>query len=296
MGILGIIGGSGLYDLPGLEDVRRETVTSPFGAPSDAITRGRLGSVELAFLPRHGPGHRLSPGEINYRANIDCMKRIGVTDILSLSACGSLKEELAPGHFVLVDQFIDLTRHRPASFFGDGVVAHVSMAEPTCARLRELAANSVEALGIPHQKTGVYVVMEGPQFSTKAESALYRQWGADVIGMTNLPEARLAREAEICYLTIGMVTDYDCWHPDHAHVEVADVIAHLMRNAETAKRLIADIAPRWSSARPDVCQAGCDRVLDSAIVTPPEARDPAAMSRLDAVAGRVLAPRDGDRA
>jgi len=296
MGILGIIGGSGLYDLPGLEDVRRETVASPFGAPSDAVTRGRLGSVELAFLPRHGPGHRLSPGEINYRANIDCMKRIGVTDILSLSACGSLKEELAPGHFVLVDQFIDLTRHRPASFFGDGIVAHVSMAEPTCARLRELAANLVEALGIPHQKAGTYVVMEGPQFSTKAESALYRQWGADVIGMTNLPEARLAREAEICYLTIGMVTDYDCWHPDHAHVEVADVIAHLMRNAESAKRLIADIAPRWSRARPDVCQAGCDRVLDSAIVTPPESRDPAAISRLDAVAGRVLAPRDGDRA
>lgn len=294
MGILGIIGGSGLYDLPGLEDVRRETIASPFGAPSDAITRGRLGDVDLAFLPRHGPGHRLSPGEVNYRANIDCLKRAGVTDILSLSACGSLKENLAPGYFVLVDQFIDLTRHRPASFFGDGIVAHASMAAPTCARLRSLAADSVAALDIPHRMGGTYVVIEGPQFSTKAESALYRQWGADVIGMTNLPEARLAREAEICYQTIGMVTDYDCWHPDHAHVEVADVIAHLTANAATAKRLIADIAPRWGGTRPEICQAGCDRILDSAIVTPPAARDPAAAARLDAVAGRVLAPQQGD--
>jgi len=288
MGVIGVIGGSGLYDLEGLADLRSEWVDTPFGAPSDAIIRGRLGETELAFLPRHGRSHRLAPSEINYRANIDALKRLGVTDILSLSACGSLKADFRPGDFVLVDQFIDRTRMRPASFFGEGCVAHVSMAEPTCARLRERLAAQAGARGLPLHRSGTYLVIEGPQFSTRAESELYRQWGADVIGMTNLPEAKLAREAEICYLTIAMVTDYDCWKSDHAAVEVSDVLALLKANAEAARGLIAGAAPHVASRRPAVCEAGCDRALDTAIVTPPEARERTAIEPLDAVAGRVL--------
>lgn len=288
MGVIGIIGGSGLYALDGLEDIRPAPVESPFGAPSDVILRGRLGDVELAFLPRHGRGHTKSPSEINYRANIDCLKRLGVTDILSLSACGSLREEMTPGDFVLVDQFIDRTRMRPSSFFGDGVVAHVSMARPTCGRLGKAVQTALCDLDIPHHPRGTYLVMEGPQFSTRAESELYRQWGADLIGMTNLPEAKLAREAEICYLTIGMVTDYDCWNEAHAAVEVGEVLAVLKANSEKARSLIAAVAPSIAAGQGEACEAGCDRALETAIVTPPEARDPATLGRLDAVAGRVL--------
>jgi len=288
MSVIGVIGGSGLYDLEGLADLRSEKVDTPFGAPSDEILRGRLGETELAFLPRHGRGHRLSPSEISYRANIDALKRLGVTDILSLSACGSLKEDFRPGDFVLVDQFIDRTRSRATSFFGEGCVAHVSMAEPTCARLREAVAARAGGLDLTVHRGGTYLVIEGPQFSTRAESELYRQWGADVIGMTNLPEAKLAREAEICYLTIGMVTDYDCWKRDHAAVEVSDVLALLQANADTARRLVTAAAPAIAEARPAACEAGCDRTLDTAIVTPPEARSAEAMGPLDAVAGRLL--------
>jgi len=288
MGVIGIIGGSGLYALDGLEEMRTEPVESPFGAPSDVIVRGRLGDAELAFLPRHGRGHTKTPSEINYRANIDCLKRIGVTDILSLSACGSLREGLAPGDFVLVDQFIDRTRARANSFFGDGVVAHVSMAEPTCARLRGSVRSALVELDIPHHDGGTYLVMEGPQFSTRAESELHRRWGADLIGMTNLPEAKLAREAEICYLTIGMVTDYDCWNMEHAAVEVGEVLAVLQHNSEKAKALISSAAPAIAASRPMACESGCDRALETAIVTPPEARDAVALDRLDAVAGRLL--------
>ncbi|GAK34580.1 S-methyl-5'-thioadenosine phosphorylase [Iodidimonas nitroreducens] len=292
MGILGIIGGSGLYDMPGLEDVRHVGVESPFGAPSDLIIRGRLGSVELAFLPRHGLGHRLSPDGINYRANIDCLKRLGVTDILSLSACGSLREDLPPGDFVLVDQFIDRTRARPLSYFGNGLVAHISMAEPTCARLRSDLAKAAEGMDFTLHPRGTYLVMEGPQFSTRAESHLYRQWGADLIGMTNLPEAKLAREAEMCYLTIGMVTDYDCWREGEAHVDVESVLKILMDNASKAQNLVAAAAPLIMENRQTPCPSGCDRALEMAIVTHPDKRDAALMDRLDAVAGRVLKPAD----
>ena len=285
--VLGIIGGSGLYDLPGLEEGRWEAARSSFGALSDEVYRGRLGTVEIAFLPRHGRGHRLSPSTVNYRANIDGLKRLGVTDILSLSACGSLKEALAPGDFVLVDQFVDRSFRRETSFFGTGCVAHVSMAEPTCARLRDLAAAAATALNIPHHGGGTYLNIEGPQFSSRGESDLYRSWGLDVIGMTNAPEAKLAREAEICYQTIAMVTDYDCWHDDHGAVEVADVIRVLGENAAKAKALVAAVAPKLAE-RPAICGAGCDRALESAIMTAPDKRDPELLSRLDAVAGRVL--------
>lgn len=288
MAVLGIIGGSGLYDLPGLEDIRQEKPISPFGEPSAAIVRGRLGDVELAFLPRHGDGHSLSPTDINYRANIDCLKRLGITDILSLSACGSLREDMAPGDFVLVDQFIDRTRHRPSSFFGRGMVAHVSMADPTCARLGKAIAKASEALDIKVHDKGTYLVMEGPQFSTRAESHLYRQWGADLIGMTNMPEAKLAREAEICYLTIGMVTDYDCWRMGEAHVDVDAVLKILAQNVDNARALVARAAPALMKGRTDPCPAGCDRSLDCALITHPEKRDATVLQSLDAVAGRVL--------
>ena len=257
-GVIGIIGGSGLYDLPGLTDGRWETVNTPWGAPSDQLFRGRLDGVELVFLPRHGRGHVLSPSTINYRANIDAMKRLGVTDIVSLSACGSLREDAAPGDFVLVDQFIDRTFARDKSFFGTGCVAHVSVAEPTCPRLADAVADAAAAVDITAHRGGTYLVMEGPQFSTRAESELYRSWGCDVIGMTNMPEAKLAREAEICYLTVAMVTDYDCWHADHGEVDVAKVIEVLGGNVDKAKRLVAAAAPRLAD-RPDVCPAGCPR-------------------------------------
>jgi 5'-methylthioadenosine phosphorylase len=284
---LGIIGGSGLYEIDGLSETRWEQVESPWGEASDALFFGRLGEVELVFLPRHGRGHRQSPSSINYRANIDCLKRVGVTDILSLSACGSFKEAMAPGDFVVVDQFVDRTVARPASFFGPGMVAHVSLAHPVCHRLGDWCEAAAQAVGIHVHRGGTYLAIEGPQFSTLAESNLYRGWGLDVIGMTNLPEARLAREAEICYATVAMVTDYDCWHPEHEKVEVNTIIEVLVGNADKARALVRETAPRLAG-RPAVCPHGCDRALDNALITAPEARDSALLGKLDAVAGRLL--------
>ncbi len=285
--ILGVIGGSGLYAIEGLEDARWVTVDSPWGVPSDQILCGVLNGTTIRFLPRHGRGHVQSPSSINYRANIDAMKRLGCTDILSVSACGSLKEELPPGHFVIVDQFIDRTFAREKSFFGPGCVAHVSMAHPVSAWLGTLAADALTALSIPHSQGGTYLAMEGPQFSSKAESELYRSWGCSVIGMTNMPEAKLAREAELRYASISMVTDYDCWHPDHDHVDVAMVIKTLLANADHGRdlvRYVAGILNTWPIA-PD---CGSDHALDNALITAPDARDPALIAKLDAVAGRVL--------
>jgi 5'-methylthioadenosine phosphorylase len=288
--VVGVVGGSGVYELEGLEDARWERVTSPFGEPSDALLRGRLAGVEYVFLPRHGRGHRIPPSEIDYRANIDALKRAGVTDLISVSACGSLREELSPGTFVLVDQFIDRTFARAKSFFATGCVAHVSMADPVCARLRTTVAEVAEEQGVPVSLGGTYLAMEGPQFSSRAESELYRSWGCDVIGMTNMPEAKLAREAEICYASVAMVTDYDCWHPSERAVEVAEIIALLTSNADRARGLVAGLAAPIAD-RPVPCPGGCDRALERALITPPEARDPEVLARLDAVAGRVLAGR-----
>ncbi|MEL6372698.1 MAG: S-methyl-5'-thioadenosine phosphorylase [Pseudomonadota bacterium] len=285
--VLGIIGGSGLYNLPGLEDARWETVESPWGEPSDAILHGSIDGLPLRFLPRHGRGHRLSPTSINYRANIDAMKRAGVTDLVSVSACGSFKEALAPGVFVLVDQFIDRTFAREKSFFGTGLVAHVSMADPVSPRLVDHVEAAAKAEGISYQRGGTYLAMEGPQFSSRAESNLYRSWHCDVIGMTNMPEAKLAREAELCYATVAMVTDYDCWHEDHAHVDVEAVIKVLTGNAEKAAGLVARLA-RDIPREHEPCPIGSDKALDVALITAPEARDPALAAKLDAVAGRVL--------
>ena len=285
--VLGILGGSGLYDLPGLTNPRWTKVASPWGEPSDAILFAELDGLPLRFLPRHGRGHRLSPSGINYRANIDALKRAGVTDLVSLSACGSLKEELAPGHFVLVDQFIDRTFARDKSFFGNGVVAHVSLADPVSPLLVNAIAGAAKAEAIACSRGGTYLVMEGPQFSTRAESALYRSWGASVIGMTNMPEAKLAREAEICYATVAMVTDYDCWHDDHGAVDVATVIKVLGDNAAKAQRLVTRLARDFPREHP-VCPAGSDRALDVALITAPGEFDPALVAMLDAVAGRVL--------
>jgi 5'-methylthioadenosine phosphorylase len=285
--VIGIIGGSGLYDIAGLEDQQWRAVETPWGQPSDALLFGRLAGVRCVFLPRHGRGHRLSPSHLNYRANIDAMKRSGVTDILSLSAVGSLREDLPPGHFVIVDQFIDRSFAREKSFFGEGIVAHVSVADPVCARLGGVLHREAGALGLPVTRGGTYLVMEGPQFSTRAESALYRAWGCSVIGMTNMPEAKLAREAEICYATVAMVTDYDCWHDDHGHVTVETVVKVLHANADAARALVQRVVPALGGARAP-CASGCDRALDSAIITAPAQRDPALLGRLDAVAGRVL--------
>lgn len=284
---LGVVGGSGLYDIDGLEDVAWRRVESPWGETSDELLFGRLGGVRLVFLPRHGRGHRHSPSDIPYRANIDAMKRAGVTDIISLSACGSFREELSPGTFVIVDQFVDRTFARPKSFFGEGMVAHVSMAHPTCPRLGDWVEEAARAEGIPVRRGGVYLAMEGPQFSSLAESNLYRSWGMDVIGMTNMPEAKLAREAEIDYCTVAMVTDYDCWHPEHDKVEVAAIVKVLLDNAAKARALIKRVAPKLAD-RPAVCPHGCDRALEHALITAPDKRDPALLAKLDAVAGRVL--------
>jgi 5'-methylthioadenosine phosphorylase len=286
--ILGVMGGSGVYDLPGLEDVREERIASPWGEPSDALRIGRIGPTIVAFMPRHGRGHRVSPSDINYRANIDVMKRAGVTDLVSLSACGSFKEEAPPGTFVLVDQFVDRTHRRESSFFGRGCVAHVSMAHPVGPRLQERLAQAAAAEGIGIVRGGTYVCMEGPQFSSLAESLTYKGLGYDVIGMTNMPEAKLAREAEITYATVAMVTDFDCWHPDHEAVEVADVIKVVRANAEKAARLVSRLA-RDFPAEHETCPVKSDRALDTAIMTPPEFRDLDLMAKLDAVAGRVLA-------
>ena len=288
---LGVIGGSGLYDIDGLADTQWIEVESAFGTPSDALLCGTLGGLELVFLPRHGRGHRLSPSEINYRANIDALKRAGVTDIVSISAVGSLRETLAPGDFVLVDQFIDRTFAREKSFFGAGLAAHVSMAHPVCARLGDHVADAAQTLdGLRLVRGGTYMVMEGPQFSTLAESELYRAWGCDLIGMTNMPEAKLAREAELCYATVAMVTDYDCWHPDHDHVTVAAIIQTLQDNAAHARALVMAVTGRLEGTR-GPCPQGCDHALEHAVITAPEARDPALVRRLDAVAGRVLKPK-----
>ncbi len=289
MTVLGIIGGSGIYQIDGLEDARWIDAESPFGSPSDQLLTGTLNGLELIFLPRHGRGHRLSPTDIDYRANIDALKRAGVTDIISLSACGSFREDLPPGMFVIVDQFIDRTHARAKSFFGTGLVAHVSMADPVCGRLGDGLAKAAAAEGIAHRRGGTYLVIEGPQFSSRAESELYRVWGCDLIGMTNLPEAKLAREAEICYATVAMVTDFDCWHPGHDQVEVASVIKVLSENAEKARGLVKRFTETLGAhGESHPCSHGCDRALDNALITAPEARDPAMAAKLDAVAGRVL--------
>ena len=285
--VIGVIGGSGIYEIDGLEDRRWETVESPFGTPSDQLLLGRLGDNRMAFLPRHGRGHVHSPTSINYRANIDALKRAGVTEILSVSACGSFRDELAPGTFVLPDQFIDRTFAREKSFFGEGLVAHVAFASPVCARLSGVLAESCADLDIPFSAGGSYLAMEGPQFSTLAESNLYRSWDCSVIGMTNMPEAKLAREAELCYATVAMVTDYDCWHPDHDAVSVENVIGVLLANADKGRALVKHAAQPLSS-RTGACPEGCHTALEHAIITAPDARDPAMAAKLDAVAGRVL--------
>ncbi|MGB8397530.1 S-methyl-5'-thioadenosine phosphorylase [Bradyrhizobium sp.] len=287
--VLGIIGGSGIYDLPGLENVRDEAVESPWGEPSAPLRQGTIAGLPVVFLPRHDKGHRLSPSDINYRANIDVLKRAGVTDLVSLSACGSFREELPPGTFVLVDQFVDRTHRRESSFFGRGCVAHVSMAHPVSPRLLAHLAAAAEAEAISAVRGGTYVCMEGPQFSSLAESLTYRAQGYSVIGMTNMPEAKLAREAEICYASVAMVTDFDCWHPEHDAVTVQDIIRVLNSNAEKAKALVARLA-RDFPRQHEPCPIGSDRALDTALITAPEARDPALLSKLDAVAGRVLRP------
>ena len=286
--VIGIIGGSGVYDIDGLQDAEWKAVESPWGEPSDEVLVGNFAGTTLAFLPRHGRGHTQTPTSINYRANIDVMKRVGVTDIVSVSACGSFREEMAPGHFVIVDQFIDRTYAREKSFFGPGCVAHVSVAHPTCPRLSQACANAADAAGIAVHRGGTYLAMEGPQFSSLAESKLYREvWGCDVIGMTNMPEAKLAREAEICYASVAMVTDYDSWHPDHGEVDVAEIVRTLKGNADKARALVKGLAAD-ETPRPEVCPYGCDRALEFAILTAPEKRDPALLAKLDAVAARVL--------
>ncbi len=285
---IGIIGGSGLYDIDGLKDAEWTRVQTPWGAPSDAILTGRLHGVSMAFLPRHGRGHVHAPSTVPYRANIDALKRLGVTDVISISACGSFREELAPGDFVVVDQFIDRTFAREKSFFGTGCVGHVSVAHPTCPRLGDACESAAGEAGITVHRGGTYLAMEGPQFSTLAESRMYREsWGADVIGMTNMPEAKLAREAELCYASVAMITDYDSWHPDHGEVDVAQIIATLMGNADKGRSLVSRLPALLGTSRTP-CPHGCDRALDFAILTAPEARDPALVKKLEAVAGRVL--------
>lgn len=285
--VLGIIGGSGIYDLPGLEQVVEKRVASPWGEPSAPLICGEIAGLPIVFLPRHDTGHRLSPSDINYRANIDALKRVGVTDLISLSACGSFREEFPPGTFVLVDQFFDRTYKRESSFFDTGCVAHVSMAHPTSPRLRTHLAEAAMAEDIPLGRTGTYVCIEGPQFSTYAESIVYKQLGFSVIGMTNMPEAKLAREAEICYATVAMVTDFDCWHPDHDAVTVQDIIRMVSANADKAKRLVARLVRNFPREH-EPCPIGSDRALDNALITAHTARDPELLKKLDAVAGRVL--------
>ena len=286
---IGVIGGSGVYQIDGLADATWVTVESPFGAPSDALLTGRLDDVEMVFLPRHGRGHIHSPSSVPYRANIDALKRLGVTDVISVSACGSFREELAPGDFVIVDQFIDRTFAREKSFFGPGLVAHVSVAHPTCPRLGAACAAAARAQGITVHEGGTYLAMEGPQFSSVAESRLYRDvWGCDVIGMTNMPEAKLAREAELCYASVAMITDYDSWHPEHGSVEITDIIRTLGGNADKARGMVARLPALLGQGRAP-CPHGCDRALEHAILTAPAARDPAMVAKLSAVAGRVLA-------
>ncbi len=286
MPVVGIIGGSGLYDIDGLEDRVWRTQASPWGEPSDSLLHGRLDGIACVFLPRHGRGHSLSPSHLNYRANIDVLKRAGVTHVISLSAVGSLAEDLPPGRFVIVDQFIDRSFAREKSFFGQGCVAHVSMAHPVCPLLGDVLYRAATDLALPVTRGGTYLVMEGPQFSTRAESGLYRAWGCQVIGMTNMPEAKLAREAELHYATVAMVTDYDCWHETHAHVTVDAVVAVMQANAAAAKSLLRRVIPMLAGETS--CPLGCDHALDHALITQPAARDAGLMAKLDAVAARVL--------
>jgi 5'-methylthioadenosine phosphorylase len=288
--VLGIIGGSGVYDLPGLEKTQTKAIHSPWGEPSAPLLMGEIAGLPIVFLSRHSKGHRHSPSDINYRANIDVLKRAGVTDLLSLSACGSFKEELPPGTFVLIDQFVDRTHKRESSFFGKGCVAHVSMAHPVSPRLRIHLASAAMAEGINVVRDGTYICIEGPQFSTLAESLTYKNLGYSVIGMTNMPEAKLAREAELCYATVAMVTDFDCWHPDHDAVTVQDIVKVLVANAEKATRLVARLARDFPREH-EPCPIGSDRALDNALITAPDARDPELLRKLDAVAGRVLGGR-----
>ncbi len=286
--MIGVIGGSGVYDMDGLQGAEWREVASPFGAPSDSILTGTLDGMPMAFLPRHGRGHVHSPSSVPYRANIDALKRLGVTDVISIGACGSFREGMAPGDFVIVDQYIDRTVQREKSFFGPGCVAHVSVANPTCPRLGVACATAAEAAGSRVHRGGTYLAMEGPQFSTLAESRLYREvWGCDVIGMTGMPEAKLAREAELCYASVAMITDYDSWHPDHGEVDVTAIIATLTGNAQRGKAMVRGLPDLLAQGRVP-CPAGCDHALEYAILTAPEARDPAVMAHLDAVAGRVL--------
>jgi 5'-methylthioadenosine phosphorylase len=286
--VIGIIGGSGVYEIAGLEDAAWTDVASPWGRPSDAILTGRLDGVRMAFLPRHGRGHVHAPTTVPYRANIDALKRLGVTDVVSVSACGSFREAMAPGDFVIVDQFIDRTFAREKSFFGSGCVAHVSVAHPVCARLGDACQAAARAEAITVHRGGTYLAMEGPQFSSAAESRMYREaWGCDVIGMTNMPEAKLAREAELCYASVAMITDYDSWHPDHGTVDISDILRTLTGNAGKARSLVARLPGLLGPDRAP-CPCGCDRALDFAVMTAPEKRDPALVARLDAVAGRVL--------
>jgi 5'-methylthioadenosine phosphorylase len=283
--MIGVIGGSGLYEIDGLEGASWVKVKTPWGKPSDEVLVGRLDGVAMAFLPRHGRGHVHCPTDVPYRANIDALKRLGCTDIISVSACGSLREDFAPGDFVIVEQFIDRTFAREKSFFSSGCVAHVSVADPTCPRLGEACAQAANSVRV--HRSGTYLAMEGPQFSSRAESQMYRAWGADVIGMTNMPEAKLAREAELCYASVAMVTDYDCWHTAHDAVDVAAVIATLTRNSGHARDMIARLPALLGPDR-TACPHGCDRALDNAIMTAPAMRDADLLAKLDAVAGRVL--------
>lgn len=285
---IGIIGGSGVYDIAGLQDAQWQQVDSPWGAPSDAILTGVLDGVDVAFLPRHGRAHVHSPSTVPYRANIDALKRLGVTDVISVSACGSFREQMAPGDFVIVDQFVDRTFAREKSFFGTGCVGHVSLAHPTCPRLGDACETAARSAGITVHRGGTYLAMEGPQFSTLAESRMYREsWGCDVIGMTNMPEAKLAREAELCYASVAMITDYDSWHPDHGEVDISDIIAILKGNADKARSLVRSLPGLLGTGRRP-CSHGCDRALEYAILTAPEARDLDLVAKLDAVAGRAL--------
>ncbi len=284
--VVGVIGGSGVYHLPGLEDAREERVPTPWGEPSDALRVGRIGKTEAVFLPRHGRGHSLSPSGINYRANIDAMRRLGVTDIVSVSACGSFRAELYPGLFVLVDQFIDRTWRRESSFFENGCVAHVSMANPVAPRLVDRLALAAEREAIPHARGGTYVCIEGPQFSSRAEAVAFQAMGCDVIGMTAMPEAKLAREAEISYATVAMVTDFDCWHPKHGEVDVPSIMRVVEENAGRGARLVARLLADFPETH-EPCPVGSDRALDTALITAPSARDPALLAKLDAVMGRL---------
>ena len=286
-GVIGIIGGSGVYDIDALQDKQWKKINSSFGEPSDECLFGHLNGQPMVFLPRHGRGHKIPPSSINYRANIDALKRAGVTDLISVSAVGSLKEELPPGTFVIVDQFIDRSFAREKSFFATGLVAHVSMAHPVCNRLGNHLETAARGLQLPVVRNGTYLVMEGPQFSTLAESRLYRQWGCDVIGMTNMPEAKLAREAEICYASVAMVTDFDCWHPDHDAVTVDAIVKVLLANADNARSLVKAVTPALAADK-QAYACACRKALEFAIITAPQARDPALAAKLDAVAGRVL--------